>query len=505
MFEDRGQSGGPPVVRAPFAALVARPEGRVVAERVFALAEVLSPGGPPPAPASRPSRRDDGEGGGLAGVATGPALATLLDDTDLAAVDDYQLVEVIAGWERQKAHAEARQLEAIAALTNRPVFAGCGERGEDPGTATRRAAASEISPALHISPGQARSRVELACELVDEMAATLAELRAGRIDGYRARVIAEETRPLEPAARRDTEAKLLTKAHRHTATRLRAAARKVVLAVDPAGAQKRHQQARLGRAVARPCPEPDGMASALIRLPAEDLAAFWTAVDAAARARKTPEEARTLDQLRADVLADLGWSALEAGTLGCCNPHCAHPRLRLPGRPGRAATVNITVALTTLIGLDETPAHLDGYGPITAETARRIAAHGTWRRLLTDPATGAVLDVGRTRYTPPPDLAEHVIARDRTCRFPTCTWPARDCDLDHTTPFDEGGQTSAANLGPLHRGHHNGKTRRLWKLTQPRPGRFIWTSATGHTYDVEPEIVGLLAQPPPTDPDPPPF
>jgi hypothetical protein len=167
-----------------------------------------------------------------------------------------------------------------------------------------------------------------------------------------------------------------------------------------------------------------------------------------------------------------------------------------------------------LIGADDQPAHLEGHGPITAAAARRIAAHGTWRRLLTDPATGAVLDVGRTRYLPPSDLAEHIIARDRTCRFPTCTHPAEGCDLDHSIPFEQGGVTAAGNLGPLHRGHHNDKTHHRWQLHQPEPGRYIWTAPTGHRYQVDPETVGLLTQPPPTpgqnpptpaDPDPPPF
>jgi Domain of unknown function (DUF222) len=176
--------------------------------------------------------------------------------------------------------------------------------------------------------------------------------------------------------------------------------------------------------------------------------------------------------------------------------------------------VNVTVAYTTLIGVDDQPAHLEGYGPITAAVARRIAAHGTWRRLLTDPVSGAVLDVGRTRYLPPPDLADHVIARDQTCRFPTCTRPAAGCDLDHSIPFQQGGSTSAANLGPVHRGHHNDKTHHRWRLQQPEPGRFVWTAPTGHRYHVDPEIVGLLPQPPPApgqnpptpaDPDPPPF
>jgi hypothetical protein len=148
----------------------------------------------------------------------------------------------------------------------------------------------------------------------------------------------------------------------------------------------------------------------------------------------------------------LGWSALVAGHLGCCQPDCGHVRQRLgTGRRGRAVTVNVTVACTTLIGVDDQPAHLHGYGPIGAEVARRIAAQGTWRRLLTNPVSGAMLDVGRSRYTPPPDLADHITARDQTCRFPTCTRSAETGDLDHTTPFERGGSTSAGNLGPLHR------------------------------------------------------
>jgi hypothetical protein len=177
--------------------------------------------------------------------------------------------------------------------------------------------------------------------------------------------------------------------------------------------------------------------------------------------------------------------------------------------------VNVTVAYATLIGVDDRPAHLHGHGPITAAVARRIAARGTWRRLLTDPVSGAVLDVGRSRHTPPPDLADHVIARDHTCRFPTCTRSAEGCDLDHTIPWERGGSTSAGNLGPLHRGHHNDKTHHGWRLDQPEPGRFVWTAPTGHRYDVDPEIVGLLpptptdpqpsANPAAADPDPPPF
>jgi hypothetical protein len=85
--------------------------------------------------------------------------------------------------------------------------------------------------------------------------------------------------------------------------------------------------------------------------------------------------------------------------------------------------VQVTVAATTLLGLDNHPGELAGYGPITAQTARHLAADATWRRILTDPISGTVLDVGRTTYRPPQALADHVRIRDRTCRFPGCRHP----------------------------------------------------------------------------------
>jgi hypothetical protein len=491
MFETGTPAAAPyQVVRVPMAALASRPHGIAVAAGVVDLSVVITR-----ATSTEPTPDRDPE-------------------TDAEA----ELVDALACWERAKSTAEARQIRAMASLARRPMFAGCAEHGADDPEHGIRAAASIVSAELRISPGHARSRIELACELVECLPETLAALAAGRIDIYRAEVLVEETRPLaaNPELRARIEGELLGKAGRQTGPQLRAAARCAVLAADPTRAEERHARARAGRGIQPPVPEPDGMASCLIRMAAEDLAASWIALDSAARRAKTdhPDDPRTLDQLRADTLAALCWSALEAGHLGCCNPTCGHVNQPLGTRHGRAATVGVTVPISTLLGIDDHPAHLHGYGPITAEVARRIAAQGTWRRLLTDPVTGALLDYGTTRYVPPADLVEHVNARDRSCRFPTCTHPAETCDFDHTTPASEGGPTSTSNGGPLHRTHHNDKTHHDWRLEQPDPGRFVWTAPTGHVYEVDPEIIGpLLAgdeppepEPPPeVDPDPPPF
>jgi hypothetical protein len=155
--------------------------------------------------------------------------------------------------------------------------------------------------------------------------------------------------------------------------------------------------------------------------------------------------------------------------------------------------VGVTVGLTTLLGLDQLPGELAGYGPIPADQARELAAQGTWRRLLTDPVTGALLDYGTSRYTPPAHLAAHVVARDQTCVFPGCRVRADRCDLDHRVPFDANGgngATSDVNLSALCRPHHRLKQQPGWRLTGYADGTLAWRTPTGHRYLRRPPPVG---------------
>jgi hypothetical protein len=46
----------------------------------------------------------------------------------------------------------------------------------------------------------------------------------------------------------------------------------------------------------------------------------------------------------------------------------------LPEQHGARPSVQVTVAASTLLGTDNQPGQLTGYGPITATQARRIAA-----------------------------------------------------------------------------------------------------------------------------------
>ena len=116
---------------------------------------------------------------------------------------------------------------------------------------------------------------------------------------------------------------------------------------------------------------------------------------------------------------------------------------------------------------------------VPALTAWALAAGGTWRRLVTDPASGVVIDVGRTRYRPPAGLADLVRARDRACVFPTCQTPACRCDIDHLTAWSQGGTTSLDNLATLCEAHHRLKHTPGWALTRDQAGGIL----SWHTPD----------------------
>jgi hypothetical protein len=147
--------------------------------------------------------------------------------------------------------------------------------------------------------------------------------------------------------------------------------------------------------------------------------------------------------------------------------------------------VQVSVALSTLLGLDDQPGELAGHGPIPASLARRLAADptGTWRRIVTDPL-GRLVDYGRTRYRPPADLREHVLARDLTCRFPTCHRTARRADIDHLHRWADGGPTAEPNLLVLCERHHKAKEDGHWQARLNPDRSVTWTSPTGRTYTV---------------------
>jgi hypothetical protein len=400
---------------------------------------------------------------------------------DVGGLDDDQVLTAICALERVIAAAQAAAVRACARFAElRP---GPGPDGVD------EFAADELGCELSVTRNSADARLDLALALTRRLPGTLAALGRGDIDLHKARTLADVTSALTDEQAGAVEARVLPRAGQQTAPQLRQSARRAVLRIDPKGAKARHEQRRAERKVEL-WPAEDGMADLHATLPAPQATAIYHRLDTLAR-NAGPGETRSMDQRRADAMVDL---------LLATNP---------AGAGGVAAQVHLTVPATTLAGQDDVPGDLAGYGPVHADMARDTAEHGVWRRLLTDPVTGALLDYGRTTYRPPADLADHVRARDVTCRFPGCRQPAHRCDLDHTIEYPQG-PTAPANLGALCRHHHRLKHEADWKVTQHEDGIFRWTSPTGRTYTTTPEHPVPDPPPtpaPPTDPapDPPPF
>jgi hypothetical protein len=179
------------------------------------------------------------------------------------------------------------------------------------------------------------------------------------------------------------------------------------------------------------------------------------------------KDARSIDMKRADALTAIAAASLSVSPV---TPH------------RRPISINVTIDLPTLLGLAENPGQLNGYGAIPASVARELASDGKWKRFITDPQTGNLLDYGRESYEPPQALKDFLIARDRTCRFPGCRRSAALSDLDHAQSWEEGGSTSAENLGALCRRHHRLKTHDGWSVTSSVDGSCTWVSPLGKKF-----------------------
>ncbi len=326
----------------------------------------------------------------------------------------------------------------------------------------------EVAAALRVSPASAYRRLEVARALATRLPMTELTLHLGGMSLTHASVIVEETATLTPEQAAQVEVEVLRVGATQTPGRLRATTRRAVMRIAPTPAAEAHEQAAAARRVEF-WPGEHAMTTLFAELPAADAEIIRAALDVRAHAdeRDLPVDAR-----RADALVALCAQALT-------DPDT-------PRRHGRPVQVHVAIDLPTLVGLANHPGHLRGYGPIPAPAARALARDATWRRLVTEPVTGRLLDFGRTTYTPPQELVDYITARDMTCTFPGCARAAWACDLDHTIPYAEGGPTAATNIRALCRRHHRLKTHKGWRTHTAEDGTITWISPTGATYSHPP-------------------
>lgn len=391
----------------------------------------------------------------------GASVIELLAGLDPGDLDETGRLLLLRALERQSRWLAALQQRAMAAVA-----------GPDPGPDGEDWLCNEVAAALALAPATAQARVGVARALAGPLVATAAALARGELTMLHAAVLAEETARLAPVVATQVETAVLAAAGRQPPGRFRRTVVRAVAAADPISVEVAHASAVADRGV-RFYSEPDGMAVLEARLAAEGAELVFTALTALAGPACAGSPG--IEVRRADALVELACTALD-------DPD-------LPTQHRRRPHIQVTVDLPTLLGLADKPGELAGYGPIPASVARTLAADGNWRRLVTDPLCGALLDYGRTTYTPPADLANFVIARDGTCRFPGCGMPAVRCDLDHEYPWEDGGSTDRDNVGPLCRRHHRLKTHTGWQLKRNPDASVTWTSPAGGRYTLPPPTI----------------
>jgi hypothetical protein len=408
-----------------------------------------------------------------------------------------ELVDELTEIEAAKAHLAAREIRVydrvmglVAEQTAR-VASGDSAKRDLP----LRSAAAELATAVRLHDRTVQGRMADAARLASDFPAALGALEEGRISRGHVQVMLETGGAIDDAAARaEFEQRVIGRAEKSTVGRTRAFAQQVAERLNPRTMAERHREARKLRDVWA-TDRPDGMCLVQSLQPAVEGHAVVDRVTQQAKAIAgvgDPDDARSAGEIRADVFLDL----LLTGT------PAIDPTIDvLPGGLGAIrALVQVTVPVTTLMGVTDSGAELDGRAPVDPETVRCLAAAAPgWDRLLIDPVAGVVLAVDR--YTPSTEQKRLIRARDRHCRFPGCRRPAQRCDIDHTHDHAKGGRTEICNLCCLCTRHHTMKHATDWTVRQLAGGVLEWTSPTGRVhFDVPPPHVVFVP-----DGDPPPF
>lgn len=461
-------------------------------------------------------------------VTAGPSGETvrLLEQVDVGLLGPADRAAVLRAAEACVAWLQSVSLRVTAAVADAHVAVQARAEDDLARTAARRgasvrddsvlarqlaqeSAAADVAGALRIARRSAVARVQAACALRDRLPLLADQLARGRTSLLHVFAAVDATHPLvEPAAREAVDARAAELAARLPVGAFRSRMRALVLGAEPEQAARRHREAVARRGVAF-WPQDDGMATVAATLPAPEARAVWLTLDAEARARREadPKGLRCLDALRADALVALAAAARAAAHAGTGSAGAGAGARASRGGAAPSVELGVVVDLPTLLGLQDNPGHLAGHGPIPAELVRRLAADAAWRRLVSDPLSGALLDASPHRYRPGRRLRRFLDLRDGGCTAPGCSVGARDCDADHVLPFADGGPTIRANLALASRRDHHLHTLCGWRVTRDEVARTtVWTTPFGMPYArPDPPVLPHLDRSPPADPDDPPF
>jgi hypothetical protein len=437
---------------------------------------------------------------------------------------DDGVAGMIGRWAAVEAWAAARKQDAIVALVRRGEIPGCEIGPEDIPAMWDDSVTEQIALELAISRQSAARLVSGSFTQTVRLPRTAAEQRAGHIDGWKAKIVADATAYLSDEKAREAEALALGWAggtfQGKTPPKIRKLIERAAVQVDPDLAAKQREGAT---AAARLSFYRESTGTTGLQVTGLDPQAgieAGQAIEERAKQYKAAGLEGGIDKLRVQALTD---------KLTDRNP------LTDGGQRPFPLTVHLTapeaiLPVLSLLGVADIPGELDGRiidPALVRELAQAAAAAGNgsdWHLTIVNdqgwavkhgcagrkptakhPGTGETVTVsGRTfhlhqipvtdcsheyeepGHDPSPLLRHLVNVRDRECVQPGCTRPAGECDFEHALEYSKGGKTCACNGSPKCPRDHGLKHRTNWTATQTAPGYHEWTTPSGRVYRTEP-------------------
>ena len=391
---------------------------------------------------------------GIATTPPGATLGALLEQVDPRAVSPHDAVTLALAWRRQLSHHEARYARAAreAALADPDLPGGRREGYGEFGADELRVALVESRTRVSKLLGQAQTAIEAIPEL-------WAAWDAGLIDTDRVRLCVTWTSSLSAEHAARVVRRVLPEAPALTLAGLIERLQQLATALDPLWAERLYENSRRQRRVRARRTESGTVNLSGLDLPLDAGALSTAHVEALALRAKALGHPGLIDTIRADIYLALlsprpeGWDddALVGARGGERLPHRS-PRAPRPGarrrapagrrarrRPRRSRTrrcragrradgprrgtatderetpsrlrgggtrrsrIELRVGLLTLLGADEKPGFLPGYGVVHAPFARNFARQlcaAEWRVAVTD-EEGRLIAALLTRRRPP--------------------------------------------------------------------------------------------------------
>jgi len=369
-------------------------------------------------PAEELSLAGFAQGGQADTMEPGPLLATVLhaviggDGSGLPGLSDDQLIGVLSGARRMESRAAWAQMAAMRELARRrPV----GEPGDTGQAGFSDFAADELMGQFHLTWEAATGQIAYACAVADRLPRTFAALAAGKIHPVAVKIIEDETGCLSKENAAEADKVLADLAQSKSFARLRYAAHRLVLRLEPDSAQRRKDEARKYAHVRRFREDTGNAGIAGREMPPDEVLASWQHVEQRALDLRTAGMSGTLQELRVraflDLLQETDSRAVPVGSAdgGGADPDQPPPdskppsdgsggsggsggpgpspgpsaesnsdgpggRARPDPEPSVAALVTITVPLETLQGLSEVPGEAGAFGLLDASDSRDVVA-----------------------------------------------------------------------------------------------------------------------------------